>query len=107
LAARGAPAAVRAHHVEQSASVGDEPAIEVLIEAGRETARGAPASAARWYGSALNLMKETDSRRWSLFARRGLALCVAGQLEESREVYGILLRLAPDSDQRRLEAVVL
>jgi tetratricopeptide (TPR) repeat protein len=108
LEMRGAPAAVRAHHVEQSASVGDEPAIEVLIQAGRETARRAPASAARWYGSALNLLKETDERRLGLLGRRALALCVAGHLEESREVYGTLLRLAPSrTDPRRLEAVVL
>ena len=42
LAARGADAAERAHHVEQSASQGDEEAIEVLLEAGAATPPRAP-----------------------------------------------------------------
>ena len=42
LAARGADAAERAHHVEQSAGQGDQQAIEVLLEAGRRRHRARP-----------------------------------------------------------------
>ena len=52
LAARGASAASRAHHVEQSAIQGDAAAIELLLEAGAATAPRAPAAAARWFGAA-------------------------------------------------------
>ena len=53
LAARGAPVAARAHHVERSARQGDFGAVAVLGEAGEAAARLAPASAARWFGAAL------------------------------------------------------
>ena len=42
LAARGAPAAARAHHVEYAARHGDAEAIAVLAEAGRELLTGRP-----------------------------------------------------------------
>ena len=48
LAARGASATSRAHHVEQSARAGDA-AVAVLFEAGEAAARSAPESAARWF----------------------------------------------------------
>ena len=50
LAARGAPAAERAHHVERSARQGDAAAVATLREAGEAAAQRAPASAARWFG---------------------------------------------------------
>ena len=49
LAARGAAAAARAHHIERSAREGDLAAVAVLREAGEAAARLAPASAARWF----------------------------------------------------------
>ena len=61
LAAHGAGAAERAHHVEQSASQGDEEAIEVLLEAGRTAASRAPAAAVRWFDAALRLLPASDS----------------------------------------------
>ena len=60
LAGRGAAAAERAHHVEQSAGQGDEEAIEVLLEAGAATAPRAPAAAARWFEAALRLLPAGD-----------------------------------------------
>ena len=60
LAARGAPAAAQAHHIEQSAMQGDGAAIALLLEAGAATAPRAPAAAARWFGAALRLMPEAD-----------------------------------------------
>ena len=60
LAARGASAASRAHHVEQSAAQGDPAAITVLLEAASTTAPRAPAAAARWFEAALRLQPEAD-----------------------------------------------
>ena len=56
LAARGASAAARAHHVERSAREGDAGAAAVLREAGEEIVRLAPASAAHWFAEALRLL---------------------------------------------------
>src|SRR3954465_7887964 len=56
LAARGASAAARAHHVQRSAREGDLGAVAVLREAGEGAARLAPASAANWFAHALRLL---------------------------------------------------
>ncbi|HEX8103199.1 MAG TPA: AAA family ATPase [Solirubrobacteraceae bacterium] len=56
LAARGAPASARAHHVERSARHGDVAAIAALREAGRDVRSQAPATAARWFAAALRLL---------------------------------------------------
>jgi ATP/maltotriose-dependent transcriptional regulator MalT len=60
LAAQGASATARAHHVEQSGVRGDRAAIDLLREAGDASAPRAPAGAARWYAAALRLMPEED-----------------------------------------------
>ena len=60
LAAQGASAAARAHHVEQAGVRGERAAIELLREAGDANAPRAPAGAARWYAAALRLMPEED-----------------------------------------------
>ena len=59
LAARGAPASARAHHVEHAARPGDLEAIAVLREAGETVAQRTPAGAARWYSAALRLLPDT------------------------------------------------
>jgi DNA-binding NarL/FixJ family response regulator len=59
LAARGAPVAARAHHVERSARQGNAAAVALLSEAGHEAANRAPASAAGWFAGALRLLPET------------------------------------------------
>jgi DNA-binding NarL/FixJ family response regulator len=56
LAARKAPATVRAHHVEQAASHGDREAIAVLAEAGAALASRSPAGAAHWFKAMLRLL---------------------------------------------------
>ena len=56
LAALGAPAADRAHHVQRSARQGDSAAVATLREAGEAAAQRAPASAAVWFGDALRLL---------------------------------------------------
>src|SRR5204863_8975837 len=48
LDAAHAPASARAHHVEGSARVGDERAIALLVQAGRDAAPRAPETAGRW-----------------------------------------------------------
>jgi len=86
LAARGATAAARAHHVERSASEGDLAAVAVLREAGEEAARLAPASAARWFGAALRLIPETapSEERVALRLARAGSLAATGRFAESR-----------------------
>ena len=87
LAARGASAAGRAHHVERSARQGDIAAVAVLQEAGEAVARLAPESASRWFGGALRLLPETApvrDRAELLLARAG-ALAAAGHFTDSHE----------------------
>jgi ATP/maltotriose-dependent transcriptional regulator MalT len=87
LAARGASAAARAHHVERSAREGDSAAVAVLRRAGEEAARLAPDSAARWFGGALRLLPQTapaQDRVELLLARAG-ALAAAGHFTAGHE----------------------
>ena len=56
LAKRGATAAAVANHVEQSAQYGDTVAVDILRQAGEETAKQAPTSAMRWFTAALRLL---------------------------------------------------
>ena len=80
LAARGATAAARAHHVERSAREGDLDAVAVLREAGEGAVRLAPASAARWFADALRLLPQTAPahERVELLLARAGALTAAG-----------------------------
>jgi len=85
LAARGATASGRAHHVERSAREGDVGAAGVLREAAEEAVRLAPASAARWFAEALRLLPPTapaEARVELLLARAG-ALTAAGRFADS------------------------
>jgi ATP/maltotriose-dependent transcriptional regulator MalT len=87
LAARGASAAARAHHVERSARQGDLAAVAVLREAGEATARLAPESAARWFGAALRLLPQTapPQDRVELVLARSWALAAVGRFTDSHE----------------------
>src|SRR5215207_5210840 len=87
LAARGATAAARAHHIERSAREGDLAAVAVLREAGVAAARLAPASAARWFAGALRLLPQTASvqERVELLLARAGALTATGQFAESHD----------------------
>jgi len=87
LAARGAEPAERAHHVEQSASPGDEEAIALLLQAGAATAPRAPAAASHWFEAALRLLPAEDRER-QVDVRVALArtLRSLGELERCREV---------------------
>jgi DNA-binding NarL/FixJ family response regulator len=111
LQAHGAAATAFAHHVEQSAQVGDEVAIATLARAGEEAASRAPASAAEWFGAALRLIPERSDnlqRRVGLLAQRAAALGSAGDVEHNRETLRAFLRLSPrDASPLRLQAAVL
>ena len=72
LAARGAPVAERAHHVELSARRGDADAGAILRDAAASLAHRTPAVAARWLQVALGLLPDegrADERVRLLLAR--------------------------------------
>ncbi len=96
LAARGADPAQRAYHVEHYARPGDEAAVELLAEAAAGAANTAPATAARWYAAALELLPyDEDARRARLLAPMARALASAGRLEESRTALEEAIALLP------------
>jgi DNA-binding CsgD family transcriptional regulator len=111
LEARGAPASIRAAHVERCARKGDRDAITVLTQAGEETITRAPASAAHWFEVALALTPEEEANvdlRLELIARRAAALGIGGRIEESRAALHEFLALSPDEPSDfRLQAAVL
>jgi DNA-binding NarL/FixJ family response regulator len=79
LAARGAPAVERAHHLERSARQGDLEAVAVLREAGESAARRTPATAARLFEGALRILPATapyDERAGLLEALAGAQVAV-------------------------------
>jgi predicted ATPase len=85
LAERGAPPALRAHHVEQSARHGDAEAVAVLREAGQAASERAPTSAARWFEAALRV-QPTDApagERDELLVGLAVALIAIGRLDDA------------------------
>ncbi|MEV6282766.1 AAA family ATPase [Kribbella sp. NPDC051770] len=84
------PAESWAHHVEQSATVGDHEAIDVLTRAGASVRWTSPGSAAHWYRTALRLLPDDpadNSRRAELMVAEAEAGLDAGGLHQSREVF--------------------
>ena len=109
LAARGAAAAERAHHVEQSAQQGDEQAIALLLEAGTAAAPRAPAAAARWFEAALRVLPDADRAR-QVDVRVALAssLRTLGELERCRAtLLEAVELLPPEAVARRVELTTL
>ena len=105
LAARGAAAGERAHHVEQSAEQGNEEAIQLLLEAGAAAATRAPAIAARWFQATLRLLRAADTER-QVEVRMALAsaLRAIGELEQCRSTLLEAIDLLPAGDpERRVE----
>ena len=98
LAARGASAAARAHHVERSAREGDRGAVAVLREAGEGAARLAPESAANWFADALRLLPATapSGERIELLLARSAAQTAIGQFADSHSVLLDAVAIAPD-----------
>ncbi|HZN90383.1 MAG TPA: LuxR C-terminal-related transcriptional regulator [Thermoleophilaceae bacterium] len=101
LAARGAPAAARAHHVRHSAQHGDPNAVAVLRDAGEAAAKRAPESAALWFGAALELLPETaqSPERLALLMAFAGSLAATGRFEESRAALLESIDLTSDADR--------
>ena len=97
LAARGATATARAHHVEFAAQHGDPASLAVLTEAGEAALLRAPAAAVRWLGAALRLLPADAGAepRLRLLLARARALAAQGQLAESHADLLESVRLAP------------
>jgi DNA-binding NarL/FixJ family response regulator/tetratricopeptide (TPR) repeat protein len=97
LAERGEPAAAQAHHVAQSARHGDRQAVALLREAADDAAQRAPASAARWYQAALELLPERaePQERIRLLGALAPVLAGTGDFTRSRGVLLELLALVP------------
>jgi ATP/maltotriose-dependent transcriptional regulator MalT len=97
LAARGASAAERAHHVERSAQQGDAAAVATLREAGDAVAQRAPAIAAVWFGHALRLLPATapPEARVELLLSRARALVATGQFAEGHSALLDSIGLVP------------
>ncbi len=100
LAARGAPAAARAHHVEHAAHYGDLAAVAVLREAAEATAHRAPLSAARWFRIALGLLPEgaPQAERVQLLMALARAQAATGRFEDSRGALLEAIALTPSDD---------
>jgi DNA-binding NarL/FixJ family response regulator len=107
LAARGASATMRAHHVERSASLGDAEAVAVLREAGRISGVRAPVAAAGWYSAALRLLPEQHdpAQRLELTLAKAVSLGSAGKLQESRDAFQEVLALLPPDPTLQSTAV--
>ena len=105
LAALGAPATARAHHVERSGRLGDQAAVDTLIEAARAVTAQAPATAAHWLAAALRLMADDHEARPELLLELATAQAVSGQITGGRNTARDALRLlSPDDLVRRARA---
>ncbi|HUR85136.1 MAG TPA: AAA family ATPase [Solirubrobacteraceae bacterium] len=98
LAARGAPAATRAHHVEYAARHGDVASMAVLREAADSLLFRAPASAARWYAAALRVLPQDApaAQRAELLSAAAGALAASGRIADSRESLLAAFELVPE-----------
>jgi DNA-binding CsgD family transcriptional regulator len=97
LEAAHAPVGARAHHVESSAAVGDERAISLLVQAGRDAASRAPETAGRWLMAAARLLPpgDDDERRRELLGEAATALTYAGAYDEALGVLDTVSGLLP------------
>jgi DNA-binding CsgD family transcriptional regulator len=96
LADRPGTLLAQAHHVEQSAAVGDEAAAGLLEQAGHQAAARAPAVAARWFEAALRLLGPQDpGRRLGLLVPLATALAATGRLERALDTLTETLALVP------------
>ncbi len=86
LAAAGASAGSRAHHVERYAKLGDMDAVAVLRDAGLAADQALPAGAAHWFAAALRLLPaDADQDRLGLLIAYARALAHSGDFAGSRE----------------------
>ena len=105
LGAQGAPAAARAHHLEQCAASGDTEAISVLLETADAAKARSPAAAARWYATALRLMPADDSQaRLDVLIALASAQRSIGANDRCCETLAGAIRLVrPQDSHRRMD----
>ncbi|HEY4277574.1 MAG TPA: AAA family ATPase [Conexibacter sp.] len=93
-AAAGAPAALRAFHVERVATAGDEEAIALFEQAAHDSIAASPAAASHWHAAAVRLVPPgNDNRRAQLLLPLANALAAAGRRRESRAAFDEALEL--------------
>ncbi|WP_440900544.1 ATP-binding protein [Actinosynnema sp.] len=101
LRAHGGSLALRAHHTSRAARR-DDVAVGTLVDAAVVAMDSAPASAAGWLRTALELLPEGDGRSAGLRVLLARAVGLAERLPESRRIlHGVLDVAGPD----RREAV--
>jgi ATP/maltotriose-dependent transcriptional regulator MalT len=108
LAARGAPVASRAHHLERCAREGDATAVAALREAGEASAQRSPAIAARWFAAALRVQAPAApaSERVGLQLALAEALTGAGRFADAHATLLEALAIAPHgADPLRMRVV--
>jgi DNA-binding CsgD family transcriptional regulator len=108
LAAQGAPAVSRAHHVAQSARQGDSAAAQLLREAGLEVSQRAPTSAAVWLKAAARILPSSTptGERLELLAALAGVYAATGRLEDSRTVLLSAASLtAPEDVSTRVQLI--
>lgn len=107
LRAQGAPLSRVAEHVERSARPGDEQAIDTLRGAGHAASSHAPATAARLFRAALELLPAgRDERRLELLVSLSTSLGASGLLDEAHESLRELVgELPADRHDLRARAV--
>jgi ATP/maltotriose-dependent transcriptional regulator MalT len=107
LAARGAPASTRAHHVEHAARHGDAAAVAVLREAADAVVQRTPEGAARWYAAALRLLPADTplEQRVGLMSAGAGALAAAGEYAEAHALLLEALEAVPDAGPGRAALV--
>ena len=96
-----------AHHVERSATTGDERAVALLVDAARGAAPRAPLAAGRWLQSALRLLaaEAQPGPRLELLIEESTALTSGGAYDDSLAALEEALALVPD-DQTEMRASV-
>jgi DNA-binding NarL/FixJ family response regulator len=110
LAARQAPAAAQAAHLEMCADRIDAEDLNTLVRAGSDAVRTEPGKAAHWYQVALRAMPAGPG---SNLARAEITLMLArtlsgiGRLRESRDLTREVLDTAPRGGRLRAEAISL
>ncbi|MGQ4358411.1 BTAD domain-containing putative transcriptional regulator [Streptomyces sp. SAS_272] len=106
LALHGAPLTAQASHIQRSARVGDEHAVDVLVRAARQMMTIAPATAAHWTQEALRLLGEQSRLRPELWLQQATALGMAGRLRESRDILRTAASLLPARARGRRAQVI-
>lgn len=97
LEGEGVAAPARAHHIERSASAGDEEAVVALVEAAHAASARAPRAAGRWLLAAARILPAGADveRQGALLSEAARSLGQAGAFEQALEALEEALALVP------------